>query len=156
MRFRQRILSARTWTGFMPGWLEVVGVVASLCSLIPHISLSVGEPINPDNMLTSTLTVENNGFFSIRNVAFTCRDGSIIDREGHGMIIGRDGGVWNATDVAQEIEAGRKQTLVGFCMTPNIANPRSAEIFLRVSLNATVNSTISSGILTLFAASNLS
>lgn len=126
-----RHLSA--WTRLFAALTVLVGLVSSLYSLAPRVSLFWGEAIDPDNILSGFVTVGNDGALPIYDVWVNCTFGSIRDQSGGGIQIPGSGQLRQEKNHANRIDPGQRFTALDVCTSPVTEHPLTFDFTVRVT-----------------------
>jgi hypothetical protein len=116
-------------------WLAPVAVVLELAFTShvfqPRVSMLMGDPFLPSNVLSSPLIVLNNGILPIYDISVSCTGpGTIIEADGRSVFsaISRLHGI---TQIKQ-LDGGKAAVAADVCMEPHSQHPTHVEAVVRI------------------------
>lgn len=132
LEWREAIWHVSTWTKLFAALSIVVGFAASIYSLGPRVTISLGERLLPMNALTAQVIIANDGAFPIYNVQMDCTSASVKYVGGGSLTIQTGGFLHHEGNDAPVIGPGQKYTTASFCITP-MGIPTDFDVILRVA-----------------------
>jgi hypothetical protein len=102
-----------------------------LCALQPNISMRMGDPAQPTNILSSPAILSNTGIFPIYDISVSCTGpGTIIETGGKTVFpaVSR----LNGTTQIKRLGAGQAIAARDICKSPTIEHPKRVNAVIRV------------------------